>query len=134
MPYAGFDWRSRKHGSEEDGVKDEKNLFGQENTKNERAVVCFGVQYTLPMLLKADARIDTDGKLRLQLGREDFALSKRLRFNFYLNSDKEFMSGLRYIVTKYFSLSAHYDSDMGWGSGIEITYWLECTFGTGDYA
>lgn len=68
------------------------------------------------MLLKADARIDMEGKLRLQLGREDIALIKRLRFNFYLNSDKEYMAGLRYIVTKYFYLSTHYDSDMKWGA------------------
>jgi hypothetical protein len=122
MPYTGFDWRSRTRETEDGKVKQEKNLFGQVNTKNQRAVVCFGVQYLLPMLLKADARIDTEGKLRLQLGREDLSLSKRLRFAFYINSDKEYMTGLRYIVTKYFSLSTHYDSDMGWGGGIQITY------------
>ena len=116
MPYIGFDWRYRKQDEEE------KNIFGQKNTKDKRAVICFGIQYTLPMMIKADARIDTEGKLRLQLGREDLALSKRLRFNFYLNSDKEYMTGLRYIVTKYFSLSTHYDSDMGLGGGITVTY------------
>jgi FtsP/CotA-like multicopper oxidase with cupredoxin domain len=123
MPYIGFDWRSRRYDVDEGGEeKEEKNIFGQVNTKNERAVICIGVQYTLPMLLKADARIDREGKVRLQLGREDMALSKRLRFNFYLNSDKEYMTGLRYIVTKYISLSSHYDSDMGWGGGITLTY------------
>ena len=122
MPYTGFDWRSRTRETEDGKVKQEKNLFGQVNTKNQRAVVCFGVQYLLPMLLKADARIDTEGKLRLQLGREDLALSKRLRFAFYINSDKEYMTGLQYIITKYLSLSTHYDSDMGWGGGIQITY------------
>lgn len=122
MPYAGFDWRSRRYGKEEGTAKEEKTIFGQVNTKNERAVVCLGVQYTLPMLLKADARIDAEGKFRLQLGREDLALSKRMRFNFYLNSDKEYMAGLRYIITKYFSISTHYDSDMGWGGGVQISY------------
>ena len=81
-----------------------------------------GVQYTLPMLLKADTRIDTEGKLRLQLGREDLALTSRLRLNFYVNSDKEYMTGFKYMVTKYFSLSTHYDSDMGLGAGITINY------------
>jgi FtsP/CotA-like multicopper oxidase with cupredoxin domain len=123
MPYIGFDWRSRRYDVDEGGEeKEEKNIFGQVNTKNERAVVCFGVQYTLPMLLKADVRIDMGGKVRLQLGREDIGLSKRLRFNFYLNSDKEYMAGFRYIVTKYFSLSTHYDSDMKWGGGITLNY------------
>jgi len=122
MPYVGFDWRSRKYDVGNTYEKEDKNLFGQVNTKNERSVVCFGVQYTLPMLLRADARIDTEGKLRLQLGREDLALTKRLRFNFYVNSDKEYMTGFRYIVTKYVSLSTHYDSDMGLGGGITLTY------------
>ena len=74
------------------------------------------------MLLKADVRVDSEGKLRVQMGREDIALSSRLRFNFYANTDKEYMAGLRYILTKYFSLSTHYDSDMGWGGGVTITY------------
>jgi hypothetical protein len=39
-----------------------------------------------------------------------------------LNTDKEYMAGFRYILTKYFSLSTHYDSDMGLGGGITITY------------
>ncbi len=116
MPYAGFDWRYRKH----DAL--EKNIFGQTSTKNQRAVACFGFQYTLPWLLKADARIDTEGKLRLQLGREDIPLTSRLRLNGYWNSDREWMTGLRYIVTKYISLSSHYDSDMGFGAGLSITY------------
>ncbi|WP_205942737.1 hypothetical protein [Pedobacter psychroterrae] len=38
------------------------------------------------------------------------------------NTDKEYMAGLRYIMTKYFSLSTHYDSDMGYGGGINLTY------------
>jgi FtsP/CotA-like multicopper oxidase with cupredoxin domain len=123
MPYIGFDYRSRKYEVNEGGEeKEEKNMFGQVNTKNARSVLCFGVQYTLPMLLKADARIDMEGKLRLQLGREDMALSPRLRFNFYVNSDKEYMTGLRYIVTKRMALSTHYDSDMGFGAGITMTY------------
>jgi FtsP/CotA-like multicopper oxidase with cupredoxin domain len=116
MPYIGFDWRYRKQ------AEAEKNLFGQVSTKDQRAALCFGVQYTLPMLIKADARLDTDGRVRLQLGREDIAMSKRLRLNFFVNSDKEYMAGLRYIITKYFSISTHYDSDMGLAGGITVTY------------
>ncbi len=122
MPYIGFDWRSRKYPGDATGKEDDTNIFGQANTKDDRAVICAGVQYLLPMLLRLDARVDMEGKLRLQLGREDMALSKRLRFNFYVNSDKEYMAGFRYIVTKYFSLSTHYDSDMKWGGGITIQY------------
>jgi hypothetical protein len=74
------------------------------------------------MLIAADARIDTKGKFRFQLSREDVPLTSRLRFNFMLNTDKEYMAGLRYIVTKYLSLFTHYDSDMGYGAGLTFTY------------
>ena len=116
MPYVGFDWRYRKDS------EPEKNLFNQLNTKDKRAVVCFGIAYTLPMLLRADARIDTEGKLRLQVGREDIPLTSRMRLNVNWNSDREYMAGLRYVLTKYISISSHYDSDMGVGAGITITY------------
>ena len=116
VAYLGFDWRYRKH------REVEKNLFGQANTKDQRGVICVGLQYTLPMLVRADARVDMDGRLRVQLGREDLALTKRLRLNFYANTDKEYMAGLRYVVTKYVSLSTHYETDMGWGGGLTITY------------
>lgn len=74
------------------------------------------------LFIIADARIDHTGKIRLQLGREDIALTNRLRLNWYTNSDKEYMLGARYIIIKYFSLSTHYDSDMGFGAGLTITY------------
>jgi len=118
FPYAGFDWRYRKM---EPG-ETERNLFGQVNTKDRRAVVCFGVQYTLPMLIIADLRVDTDGKLRLQLMREDIPLTKRLRLGLMYNSDFEYMAGLKYVLNRSFSLSAHYDSDMGFGGGFTFTY------------
>lgn len=117
FPYVGWDFRYRDMMGEE-----EKNLFGQINTKNKRSAFCAGVQYTLPMLITGDARIDTDGKLRLSLMREDVPLTSRLRFNFMVNTDKEYMTGFRYILTKYVSLSTHYDSDMGYGAGITIHY------------
>jgi hypothetical protein len=76
----------------------------------------------LPSLVVADASIDSDKKLRFQLSREDLALTSRLRFSFLANTDKEYAAGLRYIMTKHFSLSTHYDSDMGYGAGITLTY------------
>ena len=81
-----------------------------------------GYAYILPMLVIADARIDGDGKFRLQLSREDVPLTKRLRFAWMINSDKEYMTGFRYIAGKYISISTHYDSDMGIGAGIVLTY------------
>jgi len=116
QPYIGFDYHYRKlH-------EHDKNLFGQTNTKNDRAVLCAGIQYILPMFITADARVDMNGKLRFQLGREGVPLTSRLRLNFMANTDREYMAGLQYIITKTFSLSTHYDSDMGWGGGLTLVY------------
>jgi hypothetical protein len=74
------------------------------------------------MLIVADTRVDGDGKFRLQLSREDIPLTPRLRWSWMINSDKEYMAGLRYILTKFVSLSTHYDSDMFYGAGLTFTY------------
>ena len=116
FPYVGWDFRYRKSSGEEN------NLFGQADTKDDRKVFCAGLQYTLPLLVTADARIDMKGELRFQLGREDIPVTSRLRFTFMANTDKEYMAGFRYIFTKYFSLSTHYDSDMKFGAGLTVTY------------
>jgi CopA family copper-resistance protein len=117
MPFVGFDYHYNRMNNER-----ENNLFGQlSNQKNRKAAV-IGAQYILPMLVTAEARLDSKGKLRFQLMREDVPLTSRLRFNFMANTDKEYMAGFRYIVTKYFSLSTHYDSDMGYGAGLTVTY------------
>ena len=117
FPFIGFDYHYNP-------VRDDKeeNMFGQlTNQKNRRALVA-GLQYTLPMMVLAEVRVDSKGKLRFQLKREDVPVTSRLRLNFSGNTDKEYMAGFRYVVAKYFSLSTHYDSDMGYGAGITLTY------------
>ena len=81
-----------------------------------------GIQYLLPMNVISEFRADLYGKLRFQLSREDIPVTPRLRTNFMVNTDKEYALGMRYIITKYVNLSTHYDSDMGWGAGVTITY------------
>jgi hypothetical protein len=39
-----------------------------------------------------------------------------------VNTDKEYTAGFKYITTKWLSLSAHFDSDMGLGAGVVLTY------------
>jgi CopA family copper-resistance protein len=118
MPFIGFDWRYRKM---EMGEMEE-NLFGQTNTKDNRAVFSAGVEYTLPMLIKAQAEVYTDGNFRLQFERMDIPVSKRLRMNLMWNTDNEYMAGLRYIVKRNFGITTHYDSDMGMGFGLSLNY------------
>ncbi|SHL35767.1 copper-resistance protein, CopA family [Flavobacterium flevense] len=118
MPFIGFDARYRKleHGEMEE------NLFGQRSTKDKRLQFSLGVNYTLPLLVIAQAEVYHDGNVRLQLMREDIPLSKRLRMAFMVNTDKEYMAGLKYIVGKNMGITTHYDSDMGVGFGMNFNY------------
>jgi CopA family copper-resistance protein len=118
MPFVGFDWRYRKM----DAGEMEKNLFNQSNTKDNRAVLSAGIEYTLPMLVKAQAEVFTDGNFRFQFERMDIPVSKRIRMDLMWNTDKEYMTGLRYIIKRNFSARAHYDSDMGFGIGASLNY------------
>lgn len=114
--YGGWDWRYRE------GHDDERNIFDQRSTKNDRGVAHFGVQYTMPWLITVDASIDHTGYFRVQLRREDIPITKRLRLWGMWNTDNEYNIGTRYIITKYIAASTHYDSDMGYGAGLTFIY------------
>lgn len=118
MPFVGFDARYRKLGQNEV----EENLFGQKSTKDKRLQFSLGFDYTLPMLVIFQAEMYHDGNFRLQLMREDIPLSQRLRMAFMVNTDKEYMAGLKYIVGKNVGITTHYDSDMGIGFGVNLNY------------
>ncbi len=118
MPFVGFDWRYREM---EEGEM-ESNIFGQSNTKDKRSVFSAGLEYTLPMLIKAQAEVFTDGNVRFQLERMDIPVSKRIRMDLMWNTDKEYMAGLRYIIKRNLSVRTHYDSDMGFGIGLNLNY------------
>ena len=118
MPFVGFDYRYRKHGIN----FQEENIFKQTDTKDTRQAFSVGFLYTLPMLLHFEAEVFVDGTVLLQLGREDIPITKRLRFGFMLNSDKEYMVDFRYILNKNMGIRTHYDSDMGFGVGLSLNY------------
>ena len=117
MPFIGFDWRYRNQNGEV-----EKNLFGQTNTKDQRAVLSLGAKYTLPMLVEFQGEVFMDGNVKFQLMREDIPISPRLRWAFMVNTDKEYMTGFKYITTRNLGISTHYDSDMGIGFGVTLNY------------
>jgi hypothetical protein len=118
FPYAGLDWRTRGVHMDEH----EETLLGQRDTKDGRSVICAGIQYTLPLLFVFDVRFDTDGLFRAQLMREDIPLTPRLRMDLMGNSDLEYMGRFRYILNKTWAVATHYDSDMGLGVGMTLTY------------
>lgn len=122
-PYVGFDYHYKIEGGPKNIFGSEaKNWFGQTSNKNDRHTVVAGIAYTLPTLTIADIRVDGNGKFRFQLSRQDISVTPRLRFGWMLNTDKEYTVGLRYIATKYISISSHFDSDMGLGAGVTFTY------------
>ena len=117
MPFVGFDWRYRSH--DHDHVT---NIFGQESGKDNRIQLSLGLNYTLPMLVVAQAEIYQDATFRFQLMREDIPVSKRWRAGFMVNTDKEYMLGLNYVISKNTAFKMHYDSDMGTGFGLVLNY------------
>lgn len=85
-------------------------------------VATAGLIYTLPFFINAEGRIDTKGRTRLQLRREDIPLTTRTRLDFFWNTDKEYGVTARYIVSRYLAISGNYDNEFGWGAGISIIY------------
>lgn len=118
MPFVGFDYRYRKMGMDEH----EQNIFGQSNGKDSRSALSLGFMYTLPMLVNFQAEVYHDGIVRLSIMREDIPISRRVRAGFMWNTDREYMGDLKYILTKNFGIRGHYDSDMGWGIGLAVSY------------
>ncbi len=116
LAFVGWEWRHREGGHAP------RNWFGQANTKDDRSAAHLGIQYTLPWFIVADLRMNSRGYVRLQVARDDIPLTARLRLRGAYNSDREYTLGAKYILTKYVSLSSHYDSDMGWGGGLTFTY------------
>ena len=114
MPYVGF--RTQK-------THDlAKTWFGQNVMPKNENVAIAGIRYILPFLVTADANVDHNGKVRLELGREGIPISPRIRGSFAVNSDKEFDFGLKYIVQKWVSISTNYDSEFGFGAGLTFMY------------
>lgn len=129
LPYAGVRVQKNHEIMERQMAEDmgmdfhgKKTWFGQQKASKSRYAFMVGMQYVLPMLITADASVDQNGKVLLELSREDIPISRRLRGNFAVNSDGEFSTGLRYIVQKWLSLSGNYDNEMGFGAGVTLTY------------
>ncbi|WP_185151928.1 multicopper oxidase domain-containing protein [Chryseobacterium vaccae] len=129
LPYAGFRFQKNHEIMERQMTEDmgmdfhgKKFWFGQQKASKTKASFIVGMQYLLPMLITADASVDQNGKVLLELSREDIPISRRIRGNFSVNSDGEFTTGVRYILQKWLSVSGNYDNEMGWGAGVTLTY------------
>lgn len=114
--YTGWDIRKNEES------ENTETWFGQTNTATKRSVFCIGLQYILPWFIVTDIRLDQDGYTRVQIRRDDIPVSKKIRMWGMVNSDKEFNVGARYILGKFTSIGGSYDSDLGAGVGLYITY------------
>ncbi|SHM21534.1 hypothetical protein SAMN02746009_04128, partial [Hymenobacter psychrotolerans DSM 18569] len=110
--FVGFDYRNNRT------LRDE----GEKNTKNNRRVFDVGLYYLLPLLVRSELRLDSNGKVRLQLERTDLPLSNNFFADLLVNTDREYNVAFRYMVSKYVSLSTNYDSDYKWGAGLTLHY------------
>lgn len=110
--FVGADNRREKT----DEIKDGKPVIEHTN------LATAGITYLLPMFITAEGRIDHTGHVRLQLMRNDLELTRRARFSFSWNTDKQYILGLKYVLGKNLALSGSYDSDYGWGAGIHLIY------------
>jgi CopA family copper-resistance protein len=120
MPFIGFDYRYRTHEGQLN--YQEENIFGQSDTKDTRTAFSVGFEYTLPMLVKLETELFTNGTFLMQLKRDDIPITKRIRAHLMVNSDKEYMLGMQYVLTRNMALRVHYDSDMGFGVGLNLNY------------
>lgn len=81
----------------------------------------FGAVYTLPLLINADLRVDTNGDVRFGLSNQH-QLADRVSLNWDWNTDKEYTIGLNYAITKQIDLSGNYDSKEKFGIGFNLKF------------
>jgi hypothetical protein len=120
MPFIGYDYRYRMQDGEINFQA--KNIFGQTDTKDNRQALSVGIQYTLPMLVKLETEVFTNGTVLIQLKRDDIPITKRIRAHLMINTDKEYMVGAQYVLNRFIAFRVHYDSDMGFGVGLNLNY------------
>ena len=84
-------------------------------------LVVAGVNYTLPLLIDSELRIDSDGHFRLEL-ESALQLTDRLRFNWNWNTDAEYRVRFSYEINKKMAITGGYDSDFKSGAGFEYRY------------
>lgn len=94
----------------------------QEEAEN-RALI--GINYRLPLMVWANATLDSEGDARLTLSKS-FQLTGRLALwgeVFYdTHAEWEWTAGADYTLTRHASLIAQYHSDYGFGAGLLIRF------------
>ena len=98
------------------GVRSEREGFASSETNG-----VIGVQYVLPLLIKTDLQLATDGHVELEVGSE-LQLTERLQMEWEASTDEEYRVGFAYEFNKKFALAAGWDSEEGWGVGARLNF------------
>ena len=84
-----------------------------------------GIEYRLPYLIDSSAQLDSEGDLRLGLGKS-LQITDRLgiftELQYDTGSDWEWTLGADYTLTKQFSLITQYHTEYGFGGGISFRF------------
>jgi hypothetical protein len=95
------------------------------NMEEEENRAFAGIEYRLPYLVKSSVQLDSEGDLRLQLGKS-LQITDRLGIfadvQYDTGSQWEWNVGADYTLTKQFSLITQYNSDYGFGGGISFRF------------
>tara|TARA_R110002072_G_scaffold154941_1_gene304984 strand:+ start:2395 stop:4725 length:2331 start_codon:yes stop_codon:yes gene_type:complete len=128
-------------------LHDYLRVFGGVNIENEiednlnefKTTAVVGIRYLTPYLFSLDARIDSDLRPRIGLGRSVMIFPKLSIFSYYeyqldlglvnnLPTNKDYLSetvwsaGAEYMLSRNFSLMASYDNRFGGGGGLSIRF------------
>lgn len=91
----------------------------EDDEYSNRAIM--GFEYILPLLIKADLRLNSKGEPRLGLA-NDHQLTDRVSFDWDWNTDKEYTLNLHYAINKQLYLSGNYDSRQKFGLGLMFKF------------
>ncbi|MGC6581262.1 MAG: multicopper oxidase domain-containing protein, partial [Akkermansiaceae bacterium] len=83
------------------------------------------ISYRLPYLIESTFSVDSEGDLRIGLGKE-FQLTDRFSvfgdIEYDTNTDFEWAAGASYLLNKEFSLTTSYHNEHGWGAGLSFRF------------
>lgn len=95
------------------------------NHEDEENRAFAGIEYRLPYLIRSSVQIDSEGDLRLGLGKS-LLITDRLgvfaSVQYDTGSKWEWTTGAEWMLNKQFSLIAQYHSDYGPGGGLQFRF------------
>lgn len=84
-----------------------------------------GVAYRLPYMVESSLALDSEGDLRIGIGKE-LQLTPRLSayadIEYDTNTQWEWSAGASFLLNKQLSLTTGYNSDHGWGGGLGFRF------------